>query len=185
MMSLQESESSDPVFISAMVILRDRIGAMAAVHETLYSLGDFSRVPMDDYLERVVESLAVYGSLDRRVTLGVRRGDISLSLDQAIPCGLIAVELVTNSIKHAFTNRDSGSISLCLEKSGTDILLWVKDDGVWQERKAVEKSKQGTGSLIVAALASQLDGVFSIDSNTEGTRTQVVFPDKCPSPVDR
>ena len=184
MMSLQESESSDPLFISAMVVLRDRIGAMAAVHETLYSSGDFSRVPMDDYLERVVESLAVYGSLEKRVTLGVERGGISLSLDQAIPCGLIAVELVTNSIKHAFTNRDAGTISLCLERSGTNIVLWVTDNGVWQGGKTVEKRKQGTGSLIVAALASQLDGVFSIDFDSDGTRTRVVFPDRVPAPVD-
>ncbi len=185
MMSLQENESSDPLFISAMEILRDRIGAMAAVHETLYSSGDFSRVPMDDYLERVVESLAVYGSIEKRVTLSVQQGGLSLSLDQAIPCGLIAVELVTNSIKHAFASRDSGTISLCMERSGSDILLWVKDNGVWQESKAGEKRKQGTGSLIVAALASQLDGVFSIDLDTDGTRTRVVFPDKRPNPAVR
>ena len=183
MMSLQESESSDPLFISAMEILRDRIGAMAAVHETLYSSGDFSRVPMDDYLERVVASLAVYGSLEKRVSLSVRKGGISLSLDQAIPCGLIAVELVTNSIKHAFACRETGTIALCLERSGNDLLLWVKDNGVWQDSTAGGKRKRGTGSLIVAALASQLDGVFSINLETDGTRTRVVFPDKCTSPA--
>jgi two-component sensor histidine kinase len=56
-----------------------------------------------------------------------------LTIDQAIPCGLIISELVTKPLQHAFEGRDSGTISVSLEEQPQEYVLVVEDDGVGYE----------------------------------------------------
>lgn len=173
LMGLKESESDDPAFVAAMRELQDRVRAMSVVHETLYSSGDFVAVPMDDYLRRVMESLSAYQVNEQSIDLRVIPGGVTLPLDKAIPCGLVAVELAVNAFKHAFIDRDTGVVEVGLAEDDQYRFLWVSDNG----RGLSETEKPvGMGSVIVSALASQLRGTFSIGSNGDGTRAEVRFP---------
>jgi two-component sensor histidine kinase len=176
LMSLRAGGSGDPEFAAAMQELQDRVVAMAAVHETLYSSGDLVSVPMDDYLGRVVDNLAAYRRGELDLTLTVFPGGVRLPIDQAIPCGLIAVELASNALKHAFPSRERGRVSLSLAPAGDSYLLTVADDGCGIPDGAFGGS--GMGSVIVSALSSQLDGSFSVDTDSTGTRATVTFPRK-------
>lgn len=176
LMSLQESESEDPAFVSAMGALQDRVRAMAVVHETIYSSGDFVSVHMDDYFSRLISSLSSYPRSGARISLDVVPGEALLPLEQAIPCGLIAVELTTNAIKHAFEGRAEGRITISLSAAEDSFLLAVEDDGVGYGASDGKVGK-GMGSLIVEALAAQLRGSVSVHlPESSGTRVEVVFP---------
>jgi two-component sensor histidine kinase len=174
LISLQEGKFDDPSYVDAMQTLQDRVRAMAIVHETIYSSGDYVSVHMDDYLLRVTDSLGAYRSGDADVSLSVIPGDVRLPLEQAIPCGLIAVELATNAIKHAFPGRPSGRIELSIRPENDAVVLTVEDDGVGIEGNVGNPT--GVGSLIVSALASQLRGVCAVVPGTPGTRAEVRFP---------
>jgi two-component sensor histidine kinase len=174
LISLQEGEFDDPKFIEAMGILQDRVRAMAVVHETIYSSGSFSSVPMDDYLSRLTESLSAYRSSALELELAVVPGGVGLPLEQAIPCGLIAVELATNAIKHAFAGRSRGRVELGVRPEGEAVLLAVSDDGVGLSLES--GGSGGMGVTIVAALASQLKGSYAVRTGQAGTVAEVRFP---------
>lgn len=176
LLSLRAGRSEDPEFAAAMHELQDRVVAMAAVHETLYSSGDLVSVPMDDYLSRVVDNLSAYRRKEFDLSLTVLPGGARLSIDQAIPCGLIAVELVSNALKHAFLYRERGCVSLSLAPAGDSYRLTVADDGCGIPDGAL--GGDGMGAVIVSALASQLGGSFSVASDSHGTRAAVTFPRK-------
>ena len=174
LISLQEGAFDDPAYVEALEVLQDRVRAMAVVHETIYSSGSFSSVPMDDYLSRVTESLSAYGSSAMELELAVVPGGVGLPLEQAIPCGLIAVELATNAIKHAFPDRRRGRVEFGLRPEGGALVLTVSDDGVGLPPESC--GSDGIGVLIVSALASQLRGTYSVRAGAPGTIAEVLFP---------
>ncbi len=178
-LSLQGSLSEDLDFRESIEYVQDRIQAMAFVHEDLYRSGDFRAVRMDEYLGRVCDSLHSAGRPGGSTEVHVRAAEIELSLDRALPCGLIVSELVTNSLKHAFEGRAGGRVEVSLGRSGDRFLLLVSDDGIGIPAAAPgrpEQGKEGLGSQLVPGLADQLKGDLEIESDHGGTRTLISFP---------
>ncbi len=130
LLSLQASSSTDEKFVGALAETQDRIGAMALVHEKLYRSGNFASLNMREYLKDLMDSLIracrwAGGTVNTHLDLE----DISFPIDAALPCGLIINELVSNSLKHAFSDRISGSIFVSLRRAGEKIELAYRDDG--------------------------------------------------------
>jgi two-component sensor histidine kinase len=97
-----------------------------------------------------------------------------LSIDRAVPLGLILNEIATNSIKHAFGPDGGGRISVKLVAGVGygEARLSVADNG----RGVKEDNPKGTGLKLVAALARQIGGTIDQDSSKEGTTTCLTFP---------
>ena len=103
LMSLQKSFIKDPVLIQALEESQSRIATMSYIHESLYRHTDFSSISFAEYLQRLSANLIhSYSTPDCEVTLQSSFEDVYLTLDQAIPCGLIVNELVSNALKYAF-----------------------------------------------------------------------------------
>ncbi|GAB1484765.1 hypothetical protein MASR2M78_35830 [Treponema sp.] len=173
LLSLRAGESSNPELIEELEDVRDRVQAMALVHESIYSTGDFSAVSMDDYLTRVVHGLSAYDRSSGGVSIHLEANDINFTLEKAIPCALIVVELATNAFKHAFKGRSLGSVDVYLTKSDTGFELCVSDDG---RGMMGDKKGEGMGQLIVEALCDQLKGQLILDSSERGTQIRIRFP---------
>jgi two-component sensor histidine kinase len=101
-----------------------------------------------------------------------------LDVDTAIPCGLIVNELVSNSLKYAFSDDREGKISIDFSKDHLDILrLIVSDNGVgFHENTAVE-NMESLGLKLVVALVKQLSGTVEID-HINGTTFKITFSDE-------
>jgi two-component sensor histidine kinase len=115
----------------ALLESQQRIVAMAMIHETLYSGQNLAAIDLSAYLETLVHHLqGVYSSqADVRITLELDRVD--LGIDQAVPCGLIINELITNSFKHAFPVGSKGTIQIKIYlANGKEVVLEVSDNGV-------------------------------------------------------
>ncbi len=157
MLSLQAGTVEDPAGRQMILQCQDRIQAMAFVHEDAYSSGRFTGILMKSYLSRICDSLQ--GGIDNtELEISVTPEELSLSLDNAIPCGLIVNELVTNALKHAFTKAKNGKISISLGTEGSQVRLSVRDNGSGMD-PAVRS--QGLGSDLLTALAIQLGGTVS------------------------
>ncbi|AEJ20077.1 histidine kinase dimerization/phosphoacceptor domain -containing protein [Gracilinema caldarium] len=161
-----------------LVELEEKVYAMSMVHETVYTSGSLSTVPMAAYLSRLSENLASYHSLLIPIFISVDADDVQLPLERAIPCALIIVELVTNAFKYAFSGKSEGHITIGLHVQDDFFILAVQDDGCGFHPKhtGTAQNGTGTGSIILEALTSQIRGTLSLETGPSGTTVKIHFP---------
>jgi two-component sensor histidine kinase len=167
LLSLHARQLADPEAIRILKESRNRIQAMALVHEMLYRTETPSRIHLGDYLQSLTgHLLESYGAVDAGVRLVSRIAPVSMSLEAAIPCGLIINELVTNSLKHAFPAATGGEITVELTESGTQpprALLIVRDTGVGLPAHLHIDQARTLGLRLVRTLVEQLDGSLALE----------------------
>ena len=119
LLNLQAAGIADPAVAEHFVDSRNRVRAMALVHENLYRAGNFARVPMRAHIQNLSAHLIrAYGLNSRHVELATEIDDVELDLDRAISTGLIISELVSNALKHAFPDGRAGRVRIVLKTSG-------------------------------------------------------------------
>lgn len=149
-------------------VLKDsqmRVNSIALVHELLYQSDDFSQVDIPIYLKDLAKVIS--NSLERRaipVNIEFDLDQIKMEITQAIPCGLILNEILTNSYKHAFTDREEGEIFISFKNSEDKIVYKVSDNGVGLPEEN-EEDKQSLGMTLVKTLGRQLDAETNIYSD--------------------
>lgn len=132
LLSLQRRRVADPVVRDALLESQSRISAMAMIHRNLYRGDRLGSVDLRGYAEGLGQALLESMSVTAGpVRLTVESRDVVLSLGQAVSCGLILNELVTNSLKYAFPGGRGGHIRIGARKTGDGVLeMTVADDGV-------------------------------------------------------
>jgi PAS domain S-box-containing protein len=181
LLSLQERVIDIP---DARFVLREsqaRVRSMALVHEKLYQSNDLAHVDFGDYLRHLVSFLLrTYQSNGRDITVEIEANSIRLGIEAAIPCGLIVNELVSNGLKHAFRDRERGTIRISMEKHDDQFTLTVADDGVGFPQNIDVHNATTLGFELVENLTKQLDGTLDIASDGGTafrlTFSEVVFP---------
>lgn len=149
--------------------MQARIRAMALLHESLYRKGVFASVDLATYLNQVVTQ-AFRAQLGRTgvVRLELDLASVQVSMDQAMPCGLLVNELVSNCFKHAFPDDRSGVLKVSLQPMpGTgQVHLQVSDNGSGLPDNFVEKIESSLGLQLVSDLARQLGGKLEVGDGT-------------------
>ncbi|MBN2207138.1 MAG: PAS domain S-box protein, partial [Candidatus Aminicenantes bacterium] len=156
---------------------QSRIRSMALVHEKLYQSKDLAHIGFADYLGTLVDRLAGLHKIDpKKIKLEVE--PVRLSINTAVPCGLIVNELLTNALKHAFPAGRPVRIVLRLQKkSRSGFVLEVRDYGIGLPDGIDLKSPKTLGLQIVSLLVTQLDGRLEC-VRKNGTAFRIVFPEK-------
>ena len=168
-LNLQSSYVKDQMTLDILRESQNRIKTMSFVHESLYRSDDFSYVNFSNYINSLSSNLVqTYIIKHANINLELDLGDVNLSLDQAIPCGLIINELVSNSIKYAFPLNRKGKIRIELTKKGNKINLKVSDNGVGLPDNLDVENTDTLGLQLVYILVSQLDGDIKV-INKKGT----------------
>lgn len=164
LLALQASASRDRRFVAALSDTQDRIRAMALVHENLYRSGSVASLNIKDYLDDLVRSLLrTHRGTDASIGAVLEIEDLFLSIDAALPCGLIINELVSNSLKHAFPAPMSGEIFLSLRQDGDVVELRYRDDGPGLPRDLDLSRIKSLGLKLVYNLAvRQLRGTMDV-----------------------
>jgi len=178
MLKLQSQYISDK---NALDLFRDsqhRVKSMALVHEKLYQSKNFEEIDFDQYLKLLTINLFRSFSISNSVIkTHVDSKNVKLDITKAVPCGLIINELISNSLKHAFTNRDKGNIHLKISKVGKEYHLICKDDGVGFPEELDFNNTDTLGMQLIHALTQQLHGKISLNVN-DGTEFLLIFPEK-------
>jgi len=176
LISLQAQRIDNEKYRSIFMESSNRIQAMAMVHEKMYNSGDVAQIDFSRYVREIAERLLYSFSREpEQVTLDVEVRDIFLGLDEAIPCGIILNELITNAFKHAFRDGRRGRLSISFVKLDDGRRrLGVHDDGPGIPEDVIGSAEKSLGMQIVSALTRQLDGTISI-SSSNGTRVELVF----------
>ncbi|MCX6182951.1 MAG: PAS domain S-box protein [Bacteroidetes bacterium] len=162
-LNLQSSYVKDQYTLSMLKECRDRIKSMSFIHESLYQTKNFSHVDFGDYLKSLCSNLLYSYSVSGRVTLNYDIDNIFLTLDTAIPAGLIVNELVSNSLKYGFPDNQKGNIFVSLKstKKGLNVLI-VEDDGVGMPPSVNFKETDSLGLQLVVTLSDQIDGEITL-----------------------
>jgi len=151
-----------------------RIYAIARLHEELYQAMQSGQIRLPAYLGRVIAGFeSLYPAV--RVTLDAAETDLALDVDRAIHVGLIANELVTNALKHAFPGRPGGRIAVRLQRAGDQLALEVRDDGIGLPSDLDLARVKTLGLRIVRILASRLEAALVVE-NRNGTHVRITFP---------
>lgn len=155
---------------------QDRIRSMAFIHERLYQSEDLSQVNFSAYLDRLTEHLyRSHGVALRDVTCELDSEDAILSVDRAIPAGLIVNELVSNALEHAFPDERDGVITVAFSTSEDHGCLRISDNGVGVDDTDAMERDQTLGLRLVKGLVRQLRGEMDIDG-TGGLTYTINFP---------
>jgi two-component system, sensor histidine kinase PdtaS len=126
----------------------------------------------------MAEDLFAFYSIDRdRVGLKTDLGTGFLTISQAVPCGLILNELITNCLKHAFPEKRKGVVHVSFNCSDDECILEVADDGAGL-REGIEPQKSTSmGLQLVRLIVEQLEGTLSVMTNG-GTHCTISFSKK-------
>jgi two-component sensor histidine kinase len=180
--NLQSHYVNDKKALLALKEGQDRIKSMALIHERFYQNDGLSKIDFDDYIKRLVENLLLSSGIKpERIKTHVEADKISLDIDTAVPCGLIINELVSNSLKHAFGESNSGTLSVSLRYiSESMVRLIVSDDGIGLPEGFDIEKYDSLGMQLINALSNQLDGKLTL---APGKGTTFTMDFKVPSGI--
>jgi PAS domain S-box-containing protein len=164
LLDLQALKSKDSELVGMLRDSQNRIRSMSLIHQTLYQSQNFAQVDFQRFLGELLPRLTeAYGSMSSQVKIDIQAHEVKLPINEAIPCGLIVNELVSNALKHGFTDQQKGTIVVDIRPLGDQhVELSISDDG-----KGIpeELDLMRTGSLglqLVNLLTSQLHGQLEI-----------------------
>jgi len=176
LLSLQSRVASNPETSRMLEENQNRIQSMALLHELLYQSDDLALVDFPKYIRRMVEHLfRFYGVDNRRIRLHCELDPVGLELDDALPCGLLISEVISNCLKHAFPEGRTGDVRILLRRrSPTTVALLISDTGVGLPANLDSTTSRSLGLRLVRALADQLRGSLDIRSQG-GTEVELAF----------
>jgi len=168
LVNMQADRLTDPAAREALTECSHRVRAMSLVHQILYGSDELSNIPLHEYASTLAQHLRA--SIDPRCELTLRLAPVRVSLEDAIPCGLILNELLTNAIKYGRGADGRCLIAVELQADGEGFELGVLDSGPG----FVLPVPQGSlGVQLVQALARQLRGRLSTSPPRDGEQAAV------------
>jgi two-component system sensor kinase len=176
LLSLQEDFQDDKEPQAALRDSIDRVKSMALVHEKMYQSGDFARIDFQEYLSDLASELAIaYAANPEAITIRVDADSVVLGIGTAIPCALVANELLSNTLRHAFPTG-SGTVDVLMQvKDDNTVSLTVADDGVGFPPDLPTIRERSLGLKLVDQLAHQLGGSVTMNGKQGATAT-LSFP---------
>ena len=153
---------------------QNRVRAMALIHENLYQTNNLEKIEFSEYIRKLTNNLIrCYNITNIKISSNIEK--LNLKIDTAIPCGLIINELISNSMKHAFTNSEEGEIYVEFITLQTGkYSLSVSDNGVGVRENIDSLKKQSLGLELVWNLVEQLEGTIVYNSKL-GTSFRITF----------
>jgi two-component sensor histidine kinase/CHASE1-domain containing sensor protein len=177
LLQVERSQMTDPAVRHRLDEIGQRINIMGNVHQQLYRSGNLSRVELSDYLNRLCQDLsAIQGrsTTAEQIPVHVMAEPVTCGLDTAIPLGLIANELISNALKHAFPDGRTCSIQVSLRRRpSADVELSVIDDGVGMTGR--DQNRGGIGMMLIHSLAGQIEATVEF-SGPPGCTARITIP---------
>ncbi len=156
---------------------RNRIKSLAAIHESLYQSENIACIRFDQYFQKLFnEVIKLYPATAADIELRSTLQPIKLDIAQAIPCGLLVNEIISNAYKYAFTGRTRGLIQVTATEKESFVILEVRDDGCGLPPEN-EMRSGSLGMTLIASFVQQLKGTLE-KRNENGAVFRICFPYK-------
>ncbi len=180
LVSLQVDNVTDERVKAELNDMRHRIHSMALVHDKLYQTGDLAQLNFADYISSLLHYLwRSHSTATDTVQLHQSLSAVPMTIEVAVPCGLILNELVVNSLKHAFKDGRAGEVwvGLAQDPEAGTISLSVKDNGVGLLKEFDWTRSSTLGLRLVQILSRQIGGTIK-KGDGPGTEYTIIFSEK-------
>jgi two-component sensor histidine kinase len=179
-LKMQSSRIRDPRAREAFQDCYDRVTAMALIHEALYQSEDLAAIPLAAYARELSDNLVqmmLVGDRSIGIQVVIEAETVQLPIDEAMPCGLILNELLTNALKYAFADRQNGRIVISAQVLGNGLFeLVVKDNGVGLPAPLDLENPKTLGFRLISTLVRhQMEGTWQA-TNEDGACIRVRWP---------
>lgn len=138
----------------ALLDSQHRVTTIATLHSKLYKQNNVMTISLNNYLKELCEDISK--ALSHNCYIQYNLDSVEINVDKCIIIGLITNEIVTNAIKHAFTNENNPKLYVVLKKNENDILLSITDNGKGIDGNMTELSKKSLGLKVITSLSKQL-----------------------------
>ncbi len=178
LLRLQSETVRDKETAALFLDSQERVRAMAMVHEYLYKSDDLSRINFPAYVASLVRNLyRTFGLTSSEIPPQVEVDDVRLSLDVAVPCGLLLTELISNAVKYAYPDKKGGPVHIRFRDLSEGLLeLSVADQGVGFPENFDWTKSDSLGLRLVRLLTEQLRGQIVLE-NHQGIKFIMTFKD--------
>lgn len=177
--SLLNTQSSFLDNQQALTAIRDsqnRMQAISIVHQKLYQSEDLSTIHLPVYIQELARSIQDSFQTTQKIKFKIDIAEANLDTAQTVPLGLILNEAITNSVKYAFTELQTGTITLTSSiVPGNNYQLSIKDNGSGLPDDFDIDACASLGMNLIAGLTEQLGGNLKIHSDG-GTVITITFP---------
>ena len=176
LLDLQANYVDDAGAVNVLQESQNRVKSMAMIHEMLYQSNDLASINFSDYIKNLVHDLYCSYNSKSNIELAVDVEQVFLNIETAIPCGLIISELISNSLKYAFTDDNmEGEVFIGLSSFKEEFELIVSDNGIgFPEHIDFKDVSASLGLRLVNMLVNQLDGSIKLD-RSHGTKFIIRF----------
>ncbi|MGQ2820860.1 MASE1 domain-containing protein [Leptospira interrogans] len=181
LLSMQSDYVQDKQSLSVFIESQNRLRTMSMIHEELYQSENLGKIQYSVYIEKLLNQLfQVYGKSDS-VVLVTLLEPLDITVNRAIPIGLIINELVSNSLKYAFPEGRSipnkPELRVSFSKSGENLEMRVEDNGIGMPFGFDLKDSNSLGLKLVNILVRQLCGKIDFSSDSKkGTQFKIHIP---------
>jgi PAS domain S-box-containing protein len=165
LLEMQARRIDDPATRIALQESRNRMTAMALVHEKLYNTKEFYNIDFKTYSNKLLyKIISAYNSNEQKqVSFNIVSEDVTFPLDISMPLGLIINELISNSLKYSFEKTTEGCIEVSLRKESGD--WWIfsfEDNGPGFPRELKISEIKSMGMKLIVSLARQIGGKITL-----------------------
>ena len=165
LLNVQSDYLDNPSAIHAIQESRERMQAIALIHQKLYQTDFDNLIKMKPYIEEMIGYLQSFADAGK-VKFDLAIDDLNLDISQAVPLGLILNEAITNALKYAFTENMTGKIYIDLHQTNNeDILLKISDRGKGFPENFNFSENKSLGIQLMKLFAEQLDGTLAFENN--------------------
>lgn len=177
LLRLENNRSANPDTRTVLAEMQGRVRSMALLHEALYRSGTYASIDLGAYLRRLTtEAFRALAISPGSVQLHLELASVPVEMDQAMPCGLLINELLSNSLEHGFPDGRTGEILVELRVvDNGQLQLRVSDTGVGLPADFEARRRNSLGMQLVSDLAGQLGGALNIGPGPTAEFT-VSFP---------
>jgi PAS domain S-box-containing protein len=179
LLKLQAGYIKDSQILDILKESQNRVRAMALIHEKLYQSKDLAKTDFAEYIRNLTCDVARSYGNPSNIQIEIDVVETRLSIDTAIPCGLIINELVSNALKYAFSNQkdchslNKINISFHLD-SQENYILTIADNGIGLPPEIDFRDTSSLGLQLVCTLVEQLKGSIELD-HSDGTKFKCTF----------
>ena len=175
LLKIQAEHVKDEASKGYFKISADRVRAMALIHQQLYGSTNLSRINFEYYLRNLASHLYnLYCQKPEGIKMNLKARGVTMSIDNAVPCGLLVNEILTNSLKYAFPDNRKGEINVNLEMTGDQYILEISDNGIGMSQEVDFATEKTLGVQLIQMLVEQLDATMDI-KRSKGTSFKIKF----------
>jgi two-component sensor histidine kinase len=178
LLEMQRRSTNSSVAKENLANARDRVIAMGTVYRQLYQTQTLEYVEFSEFLRTICSTSGSAYVGAKRPSIEVKADSLELSSQHAIALGMLTHELITNALKHAFSEGQSESVKVTLKhKKRRDIELSIADRGRGLPTGfKIDNKSSSLGMKIVASTVRQLGGTLEINGLNPGTEFVIHLP---------